>query len=61
MVDAPAPVEEDLFDGRIVEKNIERGFVTREAYEAYLASLEDTASLAEESTVRMVAHHDQGH
>ena len=33
--------EENLFDRRIVKKNIERGLVTQEEYEAFLGQLED--------------------
>lgn len=32
---------ESLFDNRVVERNIAAGLVTREEYEAWLASLED--------------------
>lgn len=35
------------FDSRIVERNIAKGIVTREEYEAYLASLPDAATKAE--------------
>jgi len=34
-------IDESLFDIRVVERNIARGKVTREQYEAYLASLPD--------------------
>ena len=35
------------FDNRIVERNISRGIVTREEYEAHLASLTDASENAE--------------
>jgi len=39
---APSPYsEESLFDSRVVERHIEEGRTTTEAYEAYLASLPD--------------------
>lgn len=40
-------IDESLFDIRVVDRNIARGKVTREQYEAYLGSLED---LTEQST-----------
>ena len=36
-------IDESLFDIRVVERNIARGKVTREQYEAYLSSLEDAS------------------
>jgi hypothetical protein len=36
-------INEILFDKRVVERNITRGLVTREDYEKYLSSLEDSA------------------
>ena len=36
-----------LFDTRVVERNIEKGLITREDYEAYLASLEDLTEKAD--------------
>ena len=36
-------IDESLFDIRVVERNIARGKVTREQYEAYLSSLEDVS------------------
>lgn len=35
------------FDNRIVERNIEKGIVTRKEYEEYLASLEDVTEKGE--------------
>lgn len=52
-------VQEDYFDVRKVERSIADGHVTREQYDAYLASLEDCAEDAEESSVRMIGH-DRG-
>ena len=39
-------IDERLFDLRVVERNIKRGKVTREQYEAWLASLEDCVELS---------------
>ena len=38
--------EENLFDRRIVNKNIERGLITKEEYEAFLEQLEDSIDKA---------------
>ena len=38
--------EENLFDRRIVKKNIERGLITKEEYEAFLEQLEDSIDKA---------------
>lgn len=35
--------KEVLFDKRVVERNIARGLITREEYNAYLEGLEDAA------------------
>jgi len=42
-------IDERLFDKRVVERNIKRGKVTREQYEAWLASLEDCGDLSEDT------------
>lgn len=42
-------INERLFDKRVVERNIKRGKVTREQYEAWLSSLEDCAELSEDT------------
>ena len=47
-------IDESLFDIRVVERNIARGKVTREQYEAYLASLEDVAEQGEEMATQFV-------
>ena len=39
-------IDERLFDKRVVERNIKRGKITREQYEAWLASLEDCSELS---------------
>lgn len=41
-----------LFDVRVVDRNIVKGKITREEYEAHLASLEDCADLAEDAATR---------
>ena len=43
-----------LFDVRIVERNITRGVVSREEYERWLESQEDSAELAETSATVFV-------
>ena len=43
-------IDASLFDKRVVERNIKRGKVTREQYEAWLAALEDCAELSEDTT-----------
>lgn len=48
-------VDETLFDVRYVERFISEGRVTREQYDAWLATVEDCAKLGEESSVRMQA------
>ena len=35
-----------LFDVRIVERNIQKGLITRKEYDAYLQALEDNADRA---------------
>ncbi|MBM4390827.1 MAG: hypothetical protein FJ090_06865 [Deltaproteobacteria bacterium] len=50
----PTTVDESLFDGRTVDRHIAEGRTTREAYEAYLASLPDDTEEATESDVRLV-------
>jgi hypothetical protein len=44
--------KEELFDIRVVERNIARGLVTREEYNAWLASVEDSSDLCKTSDVR---------
>lgn len=36
-----------LFDLRVVERNIAKGLITRDEYEAYLQSIDDSAERAE--------------
>lgn len=36
--------KEKLFDLRVVERNIHKGLITREEYEAYLSSLDDASA-----------------
>ncbi len=40
-------LDESLFDSRIVERNIRKGLITREDYEKYLDSLDDSKENAE--------------
>lgn len=47
---------ENLFDSRTVERHISEGTVTREEYEAWLASLPDDGDDAEESGIVMILH-----
>ena len=43
-----------LFDVRVVERNITLGKITREEYEAHLASLEDCADKGESLSANLV-------
>lgn len=45
----------ELFDIRHIDRFLEEGKVTPEAYQAYLASLEDCAEDSEVSSVRFIA------
>lgn len=45
----------ELFDIRHIERFLEEGKVTPEAYQKYLAALEDSAEDAEVSAVRFIA------
>ena len=47
-------IEEALFDSRTVERHIAEGRTTREAYEAFLASMPDEADECLDSDVRFV-------
>lgn len=38
----------NLFDSRVVERNIKRGIITKEQYEEFLANLEDCTEEARE-------------
>jgi len=47
-------IEKDhIFDKRIIERNIERGRLTKEEYEEHLKALPDEAEKAEEITVEV--------
>ena len=49
----PSPYsEESLFDERVVERHIAEGRTTKEAYEAYLASLPDETEEVVQSELR---------
>ena len=48
------PINERMFDSRVVERHIARGLVTREQYDAYIASLQDDAEAGEQSEVQFV-------
>lgn len=50
---------DETFDVRKIERLIAEAKVTRDEYAAYLATLEDCAADAEESSVRFTAH-DRG-
>lgn len=43
-----------LFDSRLAERNIRKGLITREQYDAYLAKLDDTANNAESIELEIV-------
>lgn len=50
---APSPYSaESLFDSRVVERHIAEGRTTKEAYEAYLASLPDETEEGVQSDLR---------
>ena len=42
-------IDERMFDKRVVERNITRGKITRAQYEAWLASLEDSSEVSEDT------------
>lgn len=43
-----------LFDIRIVERNIEKGLITRKEYEEYLKAMDDSAERAEKIEAEFV-------
>ncbi len=43
-----------LFDLRVVERNIQKGLITREEYNEYLAKLEDSSEQAEKIEAEFV-------
>jgi hypothetical protein len=45
-----------LFDVRTVERNIAKGFITREEADAFAADVEDCSELCEPATTRLVKH-----
>lgn len=47
-------INENLFDIRVVERNIARGKITREQYEAYLTSLEDCEEMGQETATQFI-------
>jgi hypothetical protein len=50
-----------LLDKRVVERNIKRGLVTREAYEKHMSSLADVASQAEVIQAKLGADESASH
>jgi hypothetical protein len=46
-------VDERYFDYRVVEHYIAQGVVTREQYEAFLASVDDATEMGEDTETRM--------
>lgn len=46
-------IDPRLFDVRVVEKNIARGKITREQYEAFLDSLPDESKLGVKTNTNM--------
>lgn len=48
------PDRDQLFDIRVVERNITRGKVTREEYEAFLAEIPDAADHQEISATNFI-------
>lgn len=55
MTKFPPDFDESLFDVRKVDRFIAEGRITREQYQAWLASLEDCAADAETSSIRFVS------
>lgn len=47
-------IDERMFDKRVVERNIKRGKITRAQYEAWLASLEDSGELSEDTETMFI-------
>lgn len=47
---------DNLFDVRVVERNISEGIVTREEYEAHLSTIADEGDNLDESNVVMTLH-----
>jgi hypothetical protein len=47
-------IDERLFDKRVVERNIKRGKITRAQYEAWLASLEDSGEVSEDTETMFI-------
>ena len=48
--------ENRLLDVRTIERNIKAGKVSREDYQKYLDSLEDSADESEETETQMILH-----
>lgn len=46
--------QELLFDKRIIERNMKRGRLTKEQYNAHLAALKDESAQADEVTVEVL-------
>jgi hypothetical protein len=47
-------IDERMFDKRVVERNIKRGKITRAQYEAWLASLEDSGEVSEDTETMFI-------
>jgi hypothetical protein len=56
-----APLEENMFDVRLIEARIRRGTVTAEQYAKQLASLPDDADNAETVRVHFTAPYGEKH
>jgi len=46
----------EVFDVRTLERYLEDGTITRDQYDTFLASLEDCADNAEQSSIQMQMH-----
>ncbi len=53
------PIEEKMFDIRVVERNMRAGKITAEEYQKFLESLPDDAEHAEPSKVRFGSDDDR--
>ncbi len=49
------PLNPSIIDKRVVDRNVKKGLVTREAYDKYLHALPDVADLSEKIQARLGA------
>ncbi len=58
MTSSPNDKPQQLFDTRVVERNIAAGIITKEDQQAFLDGLGDCAEMCEETSTRFVRHID---